>query len=422
MPPEPGKKERNRKSQLVLRWIIYFTLALLLLHEATGSGQIQECMAVDASAQAMSHSDYRTLVKYAIPEPAQAHRVIIVAIGSAEPSEIKSDFCTQRLFVARLIERLTQLHASVVALDRFYGNLTCSSGETEALLKAAHVTYPVVTLAVRTRLIPMRERKDPRICLEPAESFDLGLDKSRLGITRLDADTRRIPLQWPLVISDVTHQTEQPSADSFVFVTARAADKESVETPLLQNALAASEQPFSTMTKIPHYSALEVICGKRANTGTWRNCANREPIEGFNGAVVVVGEHSGDQDTHPTIQNPDLDLDVPDPAPDGLVYGVDLQANYIAALLDKRYYLPALTEHESEAFILVFFVVLQVLFWKVKPLAKAFLIGVLFWVLIFGFSLGLLAFKRYLLTVWVQGINFLTILVSWLEHWAATME
>src|SRR5207244_3957812 len=92
-----------------------------------------------------------------------------------------------------------------------------------------------------------------------------------------------------------------------------------------------------------------------------------DPIEGMNGAIVVIGDHFDDQDTHPAIrvaEDEAAERDEEDAAPEGLLYGVDLQANYIAALLDKRYYLPLLTGLGNDAFIVVFFVVLQVLFWR----------------------------------------------------------
>jgi len=345
-----------------------------------------------------------------------------VAIGPTEPDEIKSDFCLQRLFIARLIERLKRLNVSVIALDKFYEKDTCpiEGDATKELLSAVAGPSPVITLARRTRIVPKHQRK-PHACLRLSPGFNLGISESNWGATRLDADTRRIPLRWPLLVQD---QGEKSSAETFAFVSARAANKAAVETPLLRNALLRGQQPYSTMTKIQSYSALEVLCGKNA-TDEWRKCSSAEPIEGMNGAIVVIGDRLGEQDTHPAMnvaEGEDIKADEAGTAPEGLLYGVDLQANYIAALLDKRYYLPLLTDFENKVFIVLFFILLQVLFWRCRNLSTAAAIGVVSWVLIFVVSLLVLAFTRYLLTVWVQGINLATIIVSWLEHWVAKMD
>lgn len=405
--------------KLALRWLIYISLSLLLLHEATGSDQTEECSGVDSSVAAMSRNDYRLLVRYAIPEKPGARKVVLVTIGSQEPAEVTRDPCQQRLFVARLIQRLKELNVSVVALDRLYDVNACTKDgpETKALLEAVKGPAPVVTLGAGTALVSKAERGADGDCLKAVSNFDLGLPKERLGLIRLDSDTRRIPLQWPL-------KGETAPADALALVTARAADPGAVQSDLLEVAKRRRENPFSTMVKINHHSAFEVLCGKRAHQSNWRQCTSDEFIEGMNGAIVVIGQHFGDSDLHPAIQGLGSEQaeNGVDAAPDGQVYGADLQANYVAALLDKRYYLPLLPEWGNQVLIVAFFILLQVLFWRSKRLWMGAIYGIVLWAAIVLVSVEILALKRYLLTVWVQGINFFTILVSWLEHWAAKMN
>ena len=400
----------------------YLVLALLLLHEATGNGEIEECKGVDASVASMSRQDYRTLVHYAIPDVGQAQKVILVTIGSMEPDDIRRDFCQQRFFIARLIQRLKMLNVAVIALDKFYEPDTCplDGEETKTLLSSVSGTAPVVTLAFRTALIPKNNRGKANVCLSTKPGFDLGLPKKNLGLTRLDADTRRIPLQWPILSDGVVKPEE-----TFAFITARAFNKDALQNPLLTTAIRKGQQPFSTLVRIEHHSALEILCGKSADPKEWEKCVTNEPVEGFNGAVVVIGDHYGEQDLHPAIRDAETETtDVQDDtAPEGLVYGVDLQANYIAALLDRRYYLPLLPEWGDQAVIVAFFIVLQVLCWRFhRRLWLAGVTGILLWLLIAAVSFEVLAFKRYLLTVWVHGINLGTVVVSVLEHWVARMD
>lgn len=407
----------KRWAKIGIRWAVYLVLSLLLLHEATETGKIEECGGTEASVAAMSREDYRKIVKYAIPDPGQAQKVRIVTLGASEP--VESDSCQQRLFMARLIRRLKQLNVAVIALDRFYEPIPCPQKDTDELLTAVSGSSAVVTLASRTDLIPKKHRKDAHVCLNDAPGFNLQLPQSNLGIARLDADTRRIPLVWPVVSGG-----EVQARETFAFVTARAFNKAAINTPLLTKAIAKNQQPFSTMVKIQHDSALEILCGKGALPQTWRDCSTDEAVEGMNGAVVVIGDHYGDHDLHPAVMEVDAEEDTEqEAAPEGLVYGVDLQANYIAALLDKRYYLPLLPEWGDRGVILVFFIVLQVLCWRLeKRLWLAGLIGLVLWGLIALLSFGVLAFTRYLLTVWVHGINLGTVVVSVLEHWVARLD
>jgi CHASE2 domain-containing sensor protein len=412
----------KRLLKLGLRWVIYLVLALLLLHEATGNGEIEECSGIDASAASMSRQDYRTLVQYAIPDTAQAEKVVLVTIGSMEPDDVRRDFCQQRFFVARLIHRLKRLNVAVIALDKFYEPDTCPADgeETKALLSAVSGIAPVVTLAARTALIPKSKRGETHVCLSAKPGFDLGLPKRSLGLTRLDADTRRIPLQWPTLSNGVV-----TSEETFAFVTAKAFNKDAMRNSLLTTAITKAQQPFSTMVRIEHHSALEILCGTKTDQESWKTCYTDEPVERMNGAVVVIGDHYGEQDLHPSIG--DVGNEPPavedDTAPEGLVYGVDLQANYIAALLDRRYYLPLLPEWGDQAFVIGFFIVLQVLCWRLhRRLWLAGVIGVALWGSIALASFGVLAFTRYLLTVWVHEINLGTVVVSVLEHWVARMD
>lgn len=383
---------------------------------------------------AMSRSDYRMLVKYGIPEQALSQKVMLVTIGSAEPADIKSDPCAQRLFVANLVERLKRLNVSVIALDKFYDAATCPpDGEaTKALFAALSGTSPVTTLAQRTQIVPKRQRAHPQVCLRLRPGLTFGLPETNLGVARLDTDTRRIPLKWPLIVNG---KNQPPSAESFAFVTARAANKAAVETPLLRRALRKTQQPYSTTVKIESYSALDILCGKNTTVAHWRECKRTEPVEGMNGAIVVIGDHIGEEDIHPAMrsaEDEDKETDEQVAAPEGLLYGVDLQANYIAALLDKRYYLPLLPEFWNSFVVVVFYIVLLCLFgWSKRRFLTVSagigvlisgLIGVFIWGLIVFASFEAMAHWHYILTVWVHGINLVSIVVLSLEHLVARMD
>ena len=177
----------------------------------------------------------------------------------------------------------------------------------------------IVTRGLPTGIIPEQHRHSREVCLKQLPTLELPIPESNSGLLRLDADTRRIPLSWPVIQQDGTVKDE----DTLAWITAKAADASALETAQLQRARRGAEQPFSTMTKLNTFSALRIVCGEGAKpTVDWQACTSAERMNDINGAIVVIGDHNGETDQHSTIG--------------GLIYGVDLQANYVAALLDQR--------------------------------------------------------------------------------------
>jgi hypothetical protein len=124
--------------------------------------------------------------------------------------------------------------------------------------------------------------------------------------------------------------------------------------------------------------------------------------------VVVFGDHIPDQDWHPTA--------------DGGIFGVDLQANYVAAILDQRYYIPLLSSGEELFVVGAVLLVMHIAFVKLKPIWRTFLIALAAWLGCVGISFIVLSFTGYLLTLWVQGITLSTIVVTWLHHSTVELE
>jgi len=421
-----GEKTGKRWPKLILRWVIYVILSLLLMYEATHCSQIEECSGVEAPGGALSHTDYTTIVEFGTSRKPQSHRVILVTLAAGtEPDEVLSNVCAQRLFTARLIKRLNDLNVSVIAFDKFYNPKSCTrEGEeraTQAFVAAVRASRAVIVRGLPSVMLDHKQTanitgdstqnpKEREVCLRETATLDLPIPASNSGLLRLDADTRRIPLRWPAFQED---GKTVKLVDSFALVAVRAIEPEVLDTPVLQQALDSGEQPYSTNIPFAGRSALAILCGRNSKNATdWEKCETDEPWSEINGAIVVVGDHSGDTDKHPSIQ--------------GLIYGVDLQANYIAALLDQRYYLPLLETVGNGIVIVVFFIVLQLLLWKFSHLKygplRAGLVGILLWATVLVVSILIFAFKGYLLTVWVQGINLITIIASCAEHWVATME
>ena len=365
---------------------------------------VEECSGVEASASALSHEDYSIVSKFTFHKPSNRKVVLVTLSEGKEPDEIFAEPCTQRLFMARLISRLNQVNVAVIALDKFYGRSACDvrGDETKELVGAIANSRAPITRGLPTTLVPSRTTEERKVCLRQVPTLQLPIPPSRDGVLRLDADTRRIPIAWPVLQED---QKTVKEVDTLAWVTAWTADRSALETFRLSHARAKAEPPYSAMIQIPSFSAIELLCGKAANKDVdWQKCNLVDKVEELNGAVAVVGEHYGDRDIHPTIG--------------GFLYGVDLQANYIAALLDDRYYVPVLSGYWNELAVFVFFcIVVGLATWT--PLPKAFIWTMGIWVAIAVSSAALATIWGYLLTFWVQFINFAAIAVIFFEHWLA---
>jgi CHASE2 domain-containing sensor protein len=121
---------------------------------------------------------------------------------------------------------------------------------------------------------------------------------------------------------------------------------------------------------------------------------------------VIFGDHVGDNDRHQEAHRP------------GGVYGVDLQANFVAAILDKRYYLPLLSPTSNLFFIGSALFVLHICFHRFKWWLT-FGIALSVWAFTAIASLLILSYTGYLFTPWVQGLTFATIFVTALHHWTS---
>jgi CHASE2 domain-containing sensor protein len=228
-------------------------------------------------------------------------------------------------------------------------------------------------------------------------------------LIKLDRDTRRVPLQWPAFEDDGTSPQLIPTLS---FQAAQLANPKILERRRLKRILASGRQPFSRFnsSSIQQYSALELLCGVGASNATpWESCTEEATpkTRELNGKIVVIGDH-GDADRHESIL--------------GVSYGVDLQANYVAAILADDLYIPLLDNVNGAVFAVLWFVLVQFIFFANHKLLRAVTICLAIWVSIFLASLCLLAFGGYMLTFWFQGVNLTSIGLTWMEHWLHSLQ
>jgi hypothetical protein len=398
--------------KIFLQSIIYLTLVVLLLREVNEATAIEECTGFDAPARALKRSDYDLLIRYGTPEERSNRRVVKVVLSPAtEPDNVISNLCLQREFTARVINRLNQLGAAVIALDKIYKTDRCADEDpgTKDLRDAVAGSRAKITRGLFTEIVPETRIMDQKFCLvlQGNSNLPLGVAPERTGLLRMDANTSLVPLAWLVHLIDKNNKIDTvKELLTLSFVTAQAAEPQTVQTRRLKRALRNHQQPYSTRTSIPEWSALQLLCGRSAGKTTdWRTCDSSERPPELSDAVAIFGDHYGD-DRHP------------DPHSPNGIYGVDLQADYVAAILDKRYYMPLLSPTEEYFFVASALVLLHFCFYLFqKRFWRIFWIALGAWALIVVISFVIVSFTGRLFTVWMQGFALTTIFVTALHHW-----
>ena len=331
---------------------------------------------------AFTHSGFRQLT---------AEHVTVVKLSKSELPELFTDLCKQRRFMATLVDVINHDGAALIVIDRYFTPDGCSDDTTNAelvrTLAAVSKETPIVvgrqTLNEREWCADFERSPDDAdqrfrsACLVLVPFLDLPtLTKSEnvlSGATRLNADPRKIPLEWFAYPSGFTG--EPTLIPSLALVAAKVRNPKLTGTRTIKDYVAAHHHPLTTFVprnEIPEVSAISLLCSTpAATTFQLSNCKADNGLHwALKGRVVIVGLYSKDDD-HETR------------TPLGSVQGAILQANYIESLLDG-YYLRLPSKYFTLVAALCWVLLIELLFAK----ARSPEIAVLAWVGLILLSLG----------------------------------
>jgi len=242
--------------------------------------------------------------------------------------------CDQRAFLADLIEKLAALNPAAIVLDKYFGADTCvrhpkgTLALERAIANASRAGVPVVVGVYAARAENQSEERS-ELRLDP--SLFTGNPDVTQGIVNIDRDSRRMALRW---CGSVDGQgTTQPEwCETLAVRGSRKYDAQiMVKYPRLKQLMTSDTRPYVSFMRPEQFCRYAVLGDGGLVKGTDRRC----PVDPENGAVstrymrgkiVVVGETTRDIDTHMSVVGP--------------VSGVFMQANFIEALLDDRYFRP----------------------------------------------------------------------------------
>lgn len=344
MAEEPAAKSSNRRQAavvFVLACIVAWVVELAAEHAFENKG-----------AMAGSLFDlggiYQQVITSGPRKPIQKFTVLVDARAEGDQyypglSHFVLNPCGRRAALATLIRRIALARPSVIVLDYSFNAHQCEvddgpTADLKAALSETSIAVPIV----------YGRRNSPTRTLEPSLKFSTGPNAMlQEGLIEFDPDTRRLPLNWA-VLPDASAKNK----DAWTWLPTlalRAAQSQNAQlqtkylrlarflnnaAPSTPHAGQQAVHPFLSFLQTAQmtiYAAGEVLCGanySRASAGTAAApCMPSDAVrETLRGKIVVVGE-SGPADAHDSVI--------------GRVPGFILQANYIEALLDERYYAPA---------------------------------------------------------------------------------
>jgi CHASE2 domain-containing sensor protein/class 3 adenylate cyclase len=235
------------------------------------------------------------------------------------------DLCGQRKMLTTLVSRIAAARPGAIVIDKYFGERACPGNINENLIAAMTDVNSRVPVVVGRRVAPDDDY------LQPSSLSGLGL---REAIVNIDPDTRKLPLKWLVFPSkaDKDHDSRQVWRETLALTAAQAYGKGQLEAehPRLAKLLNPVRHPYISFLDLDQFKPYRllagfVLCGRQVKQGEDATaCPSSSSDQGvLSGRIVVIGEIT-DQDVKSTVV--------------GRIPGVFLQANFIEALLDDRYY------------------------------------------------------------------------------------
>lgn len=289
------------------------------------------------------------------------YTVIVEIDPENDPTAVSlHNICDQREFLSRFVSTLAKYEPKVIVIDKFFTELGCKSDHpsTIALQRAiADVSRPIVVgLRIDEHAIPSKNREAWPVV--NALGFP-DAPKIREAIINIDNDSRRLAFGWSII----RRENSAPKWQNAVALQAALDHDPNLfkNNPSLKELVDRRKHPYLSLIprdRFPTYLTGDVLCNtplqdeyvKRACRDYKKRSIDLEYIRG---RIAVIGEVHRDMDVHFTTI--------------GRVPGFVLQANYVEALLDERYFKPV--PHWVDYLIgFVFFVAIEFALHQKSPI------------------------------------------------------
>jgi CHASE2 domain-containing sensor protein len=242
------------------------------------------------------------------------------------------NICEQRNFMADLVAAIAERGAALIVLDKYFLAHGCNKpASTERLresVAAVSKRVPVVVGAFIEHTEPQFDSYGNDVW-ETEKTVEFEGGGIGEGLINVERDKRRLPLGWPVF-------TTHPAGEWRHGLALEAAQRYDAllfeKYPVLSTIAYSHSNPYVSLiprSQFAEFRAGEVLCAWSGLVEKPAQCkdlvAPKVQPEYLRGRVVVVGE-THKMDEHATAI--------------GRMPGFILQANYIEAILDDRYYKP----------------------------------------------------------------------------------
>ena len=236
------------------------------------------------------------------------------------------DLCGQRKMMTVLLPRIAAAMPSVIVIDKYFGESKCPGTINEDLIAAISKVNAKLPVVVGRFVVDD---------LYLQASLFGQLPELRDAIVNIDPDTRKLPLKWRVYGTKTGMERDAGLAwrETLALKAAEVYEggKLTERHPHLAKLLNPVRNPYISFLNLEQFkpyrfSAGFVMCGHDVKPGEdVAACAeSKSALAALSGKIVLVGEIRSDQDRWATVV--------------GNLPGVYLQANFIEALLDDRYY------------------------------------------------------------------------------------
>ena len=375
---------------------------LVYLAEAGLSFLVQSGELPDVTQSVFNMSGFYQRILTSPRKPIARYAVIVEIDPTDQKTAGLTDICEQRSMMTQLLKSIAKALPRVIVLDKYYvphvpKPCDADPGLTQTiqtlrssnipLIIGRRVSEDVVSVGSETRyyLIPSMVFDSQDSC---GENPDTRVKNCFEGVVNIDPDTRKLPLQWMVFPSrnDARNGRGQIWHDTIALSVARAYDNNLMANhPRLADFVMEKRHPYISFLKqddFRHFSAQDILSAFLQDEG--RNSAGssvwlQPPLRELTGKIVLVGEINKDMDSHESVV--------------GRMPGIYMQANFVEALLDDRYFRPVpILDYVLGFIILAFLELILVAYanpwWKAALLIGALCIASVFLLYLMANLLG----------------------------------
>ena len=392
-----GKRRRVLSWIGMLAVIAVILVGRLLLEGILSNPLADPCSFKSRGYEDVGSVFYAPLMRLKFRSSYPKNKVLVLPLTEGEepgdvPASAIENPCEGRRFMAGLVDRLSAYGPSVIAIDRYYNDddrcpesdgandvlrVALSSAQDSTQNRGQNTSgqnsVPAVVVGLDSgKATQEKEKSTGGNCLIEKRTLPLKADQIppgrvarpvHMGLARMNSDVLRIPLRWWLTPSTEEPRHEDRPVNGFALaaytqaaipMSADERAKADEGIPLnrypagLASLLRHDEHPYASFPKDPppQVSPADLLCADKDGLDFLRRyllgihapeatipadaghpeqayCNGAKALPNLAGKVVVIGVRQEDVDVHDF--------------PGGERYGVDLQAEYIDALLDNRY-------------------------------------------------------------------------------------